>query len=728
MIKRVETSFGEQSIIIETGKLAKQAGGAVWVQMGETVVLAACVGSKTAREGQDFFPLTVDYREKTYAAGKIPGGYFRREARPTEHETLTSRLIDRPLRPLFPEGFRNEVQVMLTVISADGVNSPDICAMVGASAAVSISPVPFQEPIGGVRVGYIDGKFVANPSQDDMKESKLDLILAATRKNIMMIESGANELTEEQMIEAIEFGHKAVQGVIDIQEELQKAVGKEKNEYSTPEHPAELLKKVSSIAKEKFEAASTVKGKEERQEALDGVYKAVLEGLDTEAEDFDEKAVKAIFHDMEYECVRDMILNKNERTDGRSFQEIRDISCEVGILPRAHGSALFTRGQTQSLGSTTLGTKRDEQMIESLEGSYTKRFMLHYNFPSYSVGECGRNTGPGRREIGHGALATRALTPVIPSEEDWPYTLRLVSEILESNGSSSMATVCSGSLSLMDAGVPIKAPVAGIAMGLVKEGEKWAVLTDIAGVEDHLGDMDFKVAGTTDGITALQMDIKIGGITFEIMRKALADAKEARLQILGSMNAALSDTREDVSENAPRIVSIQISTDKIRDLIGPGGKVIKKLIEETGCQIDVEQDGKVNISSSDKDKLENAVEQVKAITASAEVGQIYQGVVRRIMPFGAFCEILPGTEGLVHVSEITGEFVKTVEDHLKEGDVVKVKVLGVGENGKISLSIKQAMEELGGDSTESAEATEEPASEGSESAEEPASKGSEPTA
>jgi len=694
MVTRKEASFGNGSIIIETGKLAKQASGSVWVQMGETVVLTAVVGSKTAKPDQDFFPLTVDYREKTYAVGRFPGGYFKREARPTEREILTSRLIDRPLRPLFPENYLNEVQIISTVLSADGVNNPDVCAVIGASAALAISNVPFKCPVAAVRVGLIDGQYVANPSFEEMKTSRLDLVLAASKENVMMIEAGSSETSEEEMVEAIEFGHKAIQDVIRIQEELQKEVGKPKMEVSEVEFPADVEQKVASVVKEKFKGLKNVKSKEERSALLASVYEEVLSKFDQEAEDFNGKLVKKIFEKFEYEAVRDLILNQKERPDGRAFQEIRDISCEVGILPRAHGSALFTRGQTQSLGAATLGTGRDEQSIEALEGSYTKRFILHYNFPPFSVGEVGRNSGPGRREIGHGALAEKALLPVMPKDETWSYSVRVVSEILESNGSSSMATVCSGSLSLMDAGVPISSPVSGIAMGLVKEGEKWAVLTDIAGVEDHLGDMDFKVAGTSQGITALQMDIKIEGVNPEIMKKALADAKVARLKILDLMNAAISGSRGDVSKFAPRITTFKINPEKIRDVIGPGGKIIKKLIEETGCEIQVENDGKVSVSSTNPEKAELAVLKIKGITAEAEVGRIYQGVVRKIMAFGAFCEILPGTDGLVHVSEITDGFVKRVEEYLKEGDVVKVKVIGIDERGKISLSIKQALKEL----------------------------------
>ncbi len=694
MVTRKETSFGNESIIIETGKLAKQASGAVWVQMGETVVLAAVVGSKTAKPDQDFFPLTVDYREKTYAVGKFPGGYFKREARPTEREILTSRLIDRPLRPLFPENFRNEVQIITTVLSADGVNNPDICAIVGASAALAVSEVPFKCPIAAVRVGLIDGQFVANPSFEDVKNSRLDLVMAASRENVMMIESGASEISEEEMIKAIEFGHKKIQDVIRIQEELQKEVGKAKWEVAPVTFPADVEAKVAAVVKEKFKGLRNAKSKEERSAFLASIFDEALSKFDQEAEGFDKKVVKQVFEKFEYEAVRDLILNQKERPDGRGFQEIREISCEVGVLPRSHGSALFTRGQTQSLGVATLGTGRDEQSIEALEGTYKKRFILQYNFHPFSVGEVGRNSGPGRREIGHGALAERSLLPVMPKDESWSYSVRVVSEILESNGSSSMASVCSGSLSLMDAGVPISSPVSGIAMGLVKEGEKWAVLTDIAGVEDHLGDMDFKVAGTTAGITALQMDIKIEGVNHEIMRKALADAKVARLKILEIMASSISGVRGDVSKFAPRITSFKINPEKIKDVIGAGGKVIKKLIEETGCEIQVENDGKVSVSSTSPEKAEIAVQMIKAITAEAEVGRIYQGVVRKIMAFGAFCEILPGKDGLVHVSEIAEGFVKRVEEHLKEGDVVRVKVLGIDERGKISLSIKAALKEL----------------------------------
>jgi len=695
-ITRVSVPFGRETLTIETGRMAKQSDGAVLVQYGGTVVLVTVVGAKEVEEGQDFFPLTCDYREKTYAAGKIPGGYFKREGKPTEKEILTSRLIDRPIRPMFPDDFLNEVQIMATVLSVDGEQNPDVLAMIGASAALMISPVPFPEPIAACRVGYLEGQFVINPTYQQLENSSLDLILAASKENITMIESGSNELSEDDMIKAIEFGHKAIQPLIDIQKKLVSQSGKKKMEVKSIQIPQEVVQKVESVCKAKFDAINLINEKEARQEAIDKLYQDVLKQFNVEDPNFKESEIKFLFHEIEKREVRNLILKKKKRPDGRSFKEIRPVTCEIGILPRTHGSALFTRGQTQGLCVATLGTSADEQMIDALEGEFYKRFMLHYNFPPFSVGEIGPNRGPGRREIGHGALAERALRPVMPSQDDFPYTVRIVSDILESNGSSSMATVCGGALSLMDAGVPIKSPVAGIAMGLVKQEKDFAILTDIQGVEDHLGDMDFKVAGTRKGINALQMDIKIKGLTHEIMKQALAEAHEARLKILDIMHKAIAEPRQQLSAYAPRITTLIINPEKIKDVIGPGGKMIKKIIEETGVKIDISDDGKVLIASSDSKAAEAAIAKVKSITEEAEVGKIYYGKVRKIMNFGAFCEIIPGTDGLVHVSEIAEGYVKSVEDVLKIGDTIPVKVIGIDPaSGKINLSYKQAKKELG---------------------------------
>ncbi|MBI4971398.1 MAG: polyribonucleotide nucleotidyltransferase [Candidatus Omnitrophica bacterium] len=694
-ITRVSVPFGRESLILETGKLAKQSDAAVLVQYGGTVVLVTVVGSREMEEGQDFFPLTCDYREKTYAAGKIPGGYFKREGKPTEKEVLTSRLMDRPIRPMFPDEYFNEVQIMATVLSVDAETNPDILAMIGASAALTISPIPFAEPIAAIRVGYIDGQYVVNPTYAQLEKSKLDLILAASKENIAMIESGSNEISEDEMIKAIEFGHKSLQPVIELQKKMISQVGKKKWEALGKKIAPDITKKIEKICEGKFDKINLINEKEARQTAIDDLYKEVLAQFDKTAEGFCEIDIKFVYHEIESREVRNLILKKKKRPDGRSFKDIRPISCEIGLLPRTHGSALFTRGQTQSLCVATLGTSADEQMIDALEGEYYKRFMLHYNFPPFSVGEIGPNRGPGRREVGHGALAERALRPMMPTQDEFPYTVRIVSDILESNGSSSMATVCGGTLSLMDAGVPLKAPVAGIAMGLVKQDNDFAVLTDIQGVEDHLGDMDFKVAGTRKGINALQMDIKIKGLTPEIMKQALAEAYEARMKILDIMEKTISTPRKELSVFAPRITTLIINPEKIKNVIGPGGKVIKKIIEETGVKIDISDDGKVLIASSDSKAAEMAIGKIKALTEEVEVGKIYYGKVRKIMNFGAFCEIIPGTDGLVHVSEIAEGFVKNAEDHLKVGDVVAVKVIGIDASGKINLSAKQAKKELG---------------------------------
>ncbi|OGW85040.1 MAG: polyribonucleotide nucleotidyltransferase [Omnitrophica bacterium RIFCSPHIGHO2_02_FULL_46_11] len=694
MVTRVSTKIGNQELIIETGRMAKQADGAVMVQYGGTVVLTTAVAAKELKEDRDFFPLTVDYREKTYAAGKIPGGFFKREGRPTEKEILTSRLIDRPLRPLFPEHYYNEVQVMSTVLSIDGEFNPDLLAIVGASAALMISQIPFEIPIGAVRIGRVDDKWIANPTYAQLQESTLDLVLAATDENIVMIEGGASELPEDLMSEAIQFARDQIKPMIEIQRELAKKCGKQKEKPEPKLIPGDVRKRIEAHTKGKFISIFRLKRKEERIAKRDDFYEEVLALFDPAEPNFNEKQVKAVFDEMEQEEVRALILDKGERPDARGFKEIRAVTCEVGLLPRTHGSALFTRGETQSLSVTTLGTSRDEQIIDALEGESTKRFMLHYNFPPFSVGEVKPNRGPGRREIGHGALAERALRSVMPGEEEFPYAVRVVSDILESNGSSSMATVCGASLALMDAGVPIKAAVSGIAMGLVKEDKKWKVLTDIAGIEDHLGDMDFKVAGTAKGITAIQMDIKITGVTTEILNTALLDAKEARLKILDIMLKTISLPRTELSNYAPRITTLRINPEKIGELIGPGGKNIRRIIEESGATVDIEDDGRVIVASSDAKASAIAIAKISAIAEEAQVGKIYQARARKIMPFGVFCEILPGTDGLVHVSELADGFVKKVEDHVKVGDVFPVKVISVDEQGKISLSRKQAQKEL----------------------------------
>ena len=694
MMTRVSTKIGTQEWIIETGKIAKQADGAVWVQCGGTVVLTTVCEAKNIKDDQDFFPLTVDYREKTFAAGKIPGGFFKREGRPSEKEILTSRLIDRPLRPLFPEHYHNEVQVMSTVLSIDAENNADLVALVGASAALMISQIPFDVPVGAVRVGCIDGKWVINPTYAELETSTLDLILAATEENIVMIEGGAQELTEEQMNQAIQFGREQIKALTKLQQELRTKCGKEKKKPEPKVISDDIRKKVESHLKGgKFTSIFRLKRKEERHDRREVLYQEVLSSFNTEDPEFKEKEVKAIFDELEFAEVRSLILDKGERPDARGFKEVRTVTCDIGILPRTHGSAVFTRGETQSLGVVTLGSGRDEQRIDALEGEQYKRFMLHYNFPPFSVGEVKPNRGPGRREIGHGALAERAIKVVMPNDEEFPYVVRVVSEILESNGSSSMATVCSATLALMDAGVPIKAPVSGVAMGLVKEGDKWRVLTDIARIEDHLGDMDFKVAGTSKGITSIQMDIKIGGVTTEILKTALSDAKEARLKILETMLKTISEPRKELSAFAPRIIMLKINPSKIGELIGPGGKNIRKIIEESGATVDIEDDGRVLVASTDAKASAIAIARINAIAEEAVVGRIYQGRARKIMPFGVFCEIMPGTDGLVHVSELADGFVKKVEDHVKVGDVFPVKVISVDDQGKINLSRKQALSE-----------------------------------
>ena len=690
MVNKFEVKLGDSNLIIETGRMAKQADGACTVQLGGTVVLVTAVCAKEPREDLDFFPLTCEYQEKTYAAGKIPGGFFKREGRPSEKEILTARLMDRPIRPLFPKGFINELQVVSIVLSSDGENDSDVLAMIGASTALTISDIPFMGPIGAIRVGRIDGKFVINPTFKELASSDLDLVVTGTRSAVIMVEAGSNELSEETLLEAIIFGHKNLQPLIDLQEKMAKQIGLRKREPVLFNISEELVKLVKDASLARLDEINRLGTKEQREEAIEKLSKELVAKFVTEDSKYTEKEIKNALIEVEKEAVRKFIIEKKRRVDGRRFDEIRQITCEVGVLPRTHGSGLFTRGQTQSLSVTTLGTSADEQMIDALEGELQKSFMLHYNFPPFSVGEVRPMRGPGRREIGHGALAERALKPVMPSKEKFPYTVRVVSDILESNGSSSMATVCASSLSLMDAGVPITKPVSGVAIGLIKEKGEAIILTDIGGVEDHYGDMDFKVAGTKDGITALQMDLKIQGIDEALMRKALEVGKVGRLFILDKMVSTIAMPKDSVSNYAPHIVSFKINQSKIGEVIGPGGKNIKKIIQDTGVTIDISDDGTVQIASHDSAAIEMAVNIVKGITEEPEVGKIYKGKVKRILNFGAFCEILPGKEGLVHVSELANRFVKNVEDVVKLGDEVTVKVIGIDEQGRVNLSKKQA--------------------------------------
>jgi polyribonucleotide nucleotidyltransferase len=690
MFKKVEAQFFGRRLSIEVGRMAKQADGAALVTFGETMVLVTAVADRKAREGVDFFPLTCDYQERTFAAGKIPGGFFKREGRPAEKEILTSRLIDRPIRPLFPDGFVCETQVIATVLSHDKENDPDVVSLTGASAALHVSDIPFHGPIAAVRVGRLGGQLVINPTQTQIEQSELNLVVAGSRDGIVMVEGGAQQLSEDVMLDALFTAHEALQQLLDLQDELRKAVGKPKRAVTPPTFDEALFKRFEAAATPRITSAFEVSGKHERAAA---VKQAEAEVVATLSDEFPNqaKALSAMGEEIKSRVMRGAIVREGRRVDGRGLTDIRAITCEVGVLPRTHGSALFTRGETQALVVATLGTSSDEQKIDALIGETYKKFMLHYNFPPFSVGEVKFLRSPGRREIGHGALAERALAAVLPLGEEFPYTIRVVSEILESNGSSSMATVCGGTLSLMDAGVPIKAPVAGIAMGLIKEGEEIRILSDILGDEDHLGDMDFKVAGTTQGITALQMDIKIGRVTRDIMQQALYQARDGRLHILSVMTGTMERPRAEMSEHAPRIVTLKIRPDKIRDVIGPGGKVIRGIIEETGVKIDVEDDGTVLIASSDGVAMKRAIELVQGITAEAEVGRIYKGTVRKIVDFGAFVEILPGTDGLLHISQIGPGRVNKVSDVLKEGDEVMVKVLEVDKQGKIRLSRKEAM-------------------------------------
>ena len=689
MLKK-EFEWNGRMFKVEAGDLARQASGSVRVQYGDTVVLVTAVASKGPREGVDFFPLMVDYQEMTYAAGKIPGGFFKREGRPSEKEILTSRLIDRPLRPLFPKGYINEVQIVATVLSADEENDPDILGMIGASAALEISDIPFCGPIAGVRVGRIDGKLVCNPINTELKKSELDLIIAGNREGIVMVEGGANFITEDIMLEAMIFGHQSLQKALDIQEEMKREIGKPKVIVPPPSVDAELKEKITSFAADRMRKTLQLRNKAERHRGMDDLY---LEAVEKFAGENGEKKneVTAIFSDLERDIVRNMILREKRRIDGRGLKDIRPIDCGVAVLPRTHGSALFTRGETQVLAVTTLGTSSDEQKIDSLIGETYKTFMLHYNFPPFSVGEVKPLRGPSRREVGHGALAERSIARILPNNDNFPYTIRIVSEVLESNGSSSMATVCGSSLSLMDAGVPVKTAVAGIAMGLIKEGDQVAVLTDILGDEDHIGDMDFKVAGTREGITGFQMDIKISGLAHEIMREALTQAREGRIFILDKMAEAIQKPRPDLSIRAPRIVTIMVKQDKIRDVIGPGGKTIRGIIEQTGVKIEIDDSGKANIASNDLESLEKAIKMVKDLIQEVEVDKIYLGKVKKIVDFGAFVEILPGTDGLVHISQLAPGHVKNVRDVLSEGDEVVVKVLEIDRQGKIKLSRKEAL-------------------------------------
>ena len=686
---RKEIDFGGRPLTLETGKIARQADGAVLASYGETKVLCTAVGSRHPKLGVDFFPLTVNYQEKTFAAGKIPGGFFKREGRPTEKETLTSRLIDRPIRPLFADGYKNETQVICTVLAHDLENDPDIAALIGASAALTISGIPFLGPIGAARIGYTDGEFVLNPRVEDVADSDLNLIVAGTREGVLMVESEASELSEDIMLGSVMFGHEAYQAVITGIIELAQATAKEP--WDLPEAPAvvaDIAAKVRDMAETDLRAAYGEQEKSLRQEKIGAVKAKVVEAFSGE-EAVESAWVSGAFKDLEKDIVRRDILNTGMRIDGRDTKTVRPIVSEVGILPRAHGSALFTRGETQALVVTTLGTGQDEQIIDSLVGEGRSNFMLHYNFPPYSVGEAGFMSGPKRREIGHGKLARRGVSAALPNAEDFPYTIRVVSEITESNGSSSMASVCGTSLALMDAGVPVTAPVAGVAMGLVKEGNRYAVLTDILGDEDHLGDMDFKVAGTEKGVTALQMDIKIEGITEEIMEAALAQANEARIHILGEMNKVISESREELSANAPAMVTLNVHPDKIRDIIGKGGATIRSIVEETGAEVDINDDGSVRIYAEDGSAKDAAVARIQEITAEAEVGRIYQGTVARIVDFGAFVTILPGKDGLLHISQVAEERVENVSDYLSEGQEIEVVVLDVDQRGRIKLSIKE---------------------------------------
>ncbi|MGE0231518.1 MAG: polyribonucleotide nucleotidyltransferase [Flavobacteriaceae bacterium] len=695
-IQREELDWGGRPLVLETGRIARQADGAVLATYGQTTVLATVVSEREPKPGFDFFPLTVNYQEKYYAAGKIPGGFFKREGRPTEKETLTSRLIDRPIRPLFAEGYKNDTQVIITVLSHDMENDPDVVGMVAASAALTLSGVPFMGPIGGARVGMIDGEYVLNPQLDELPESKLDLVVAGTADAVLMVESEAQELSEDEMLGAVMFGHRGFQPVIDAIIRLAEKAAKEPRDF-VPADNSVVMEKVSAIAEDGLRRAYAIASKSERRDAISAVKDEVVAKLCAEGDEnaLSKQVVGGVFKALEAKIVRWNILDKGTRIDGRDTKTVRQIEVEAGFLPRTHGSALFTRGETQAIVVATLGTSDDEQFIDALEGTHKERFMLHYNFPPFSVGETGRMGGAGRREIGHGKLAWRALRPMLPSKEEFPYTMRLVSEITESNGSSSMATVCGSSLALMDAGVPLSRPVAGIAMGLILEGEKFAVLSDILGDEDHLGDMDFKVAGTEAGITSLQMDIKIAGITEEIMKVALGQAKDGRGHILGEMAKALSVSRGEVGEFAPRIETMKIPVDKIREVIGTGGKVIREIVEKTGAKVNVEDDGTIKIASSDAASIKAAYDWIHSIVAEPEVGVIYKGKVVKTVDFGAFVNFFGSRDGLVHISQLADKRVEKTTDVVKEGDEVFVKLVGFDERGKVRLSMKSVDQETG---------------------------------
>ncbi len=691
MIIRESVKIGDKEVTIETGRIAKQASGSVLVSSGETMVLVTVVGNKEARPGAPFFPLTCDYVEKTYAAGKIPGGFFKREARQRDHEVLTCRLIDRPCRPLFPDGYMCETQVIATVISADGSNQSDVLAMVGASAAIHISPIPWAGPIAGVRVARVDGKLIANPTYQEQENSECELIVAASKHAIVMVEGEAKEMSETDLIEAIQFGHQAVQGVLELIEKIREAVGKEKWAYTPATRDEKIDARVKEVALARVLEACNIAEKHPRYGRFSEVKKEVVGELSAEFPD-QEGDIKGAYEHLRYNTMRGQVLDDKRRVDGRDYKTVRPIAIEVGLLPRVHGSTLFTRGETQSIVTATLGTRQDEQKIDGLTAEYYKPFLLHYNFPPYSVGETKFLRGPGRREIGHGTLAERALTKVLPSREDFPYTMRIVSEITESNGSSSMATVCGGSLAMMDAGVPIKAPVAGVAMGLIMEGEKYAVLTDILGDEDHLGDMDFKVCGTDKGITAIQMDIKVAGLKSEIMHEALEQAREGRLHILEKMNEVMATNRPELSKYAPRIETLKVKPDQIRVIIGPGGKMIKAISEQTGAKIDISDDGTVSIASPDGEALKKAIEIIESLTLEPEIGTKYKGIVRRVENYGAFLEIAPGKDGLLHVTDMEWGFVEKVTDIMDLGDEVEVLISDIDREGRIKLSRKQLLE------------------------------------
>ena len=692
-------AYGAHQVTLETGEIGRQAGAVILVTVDDTVVLVSVVGNKSAKPGQDFFPLTVDYIEKTYAAGRIPGGFFKREGRASEKETLTSRLIDRPLRPLFPEGFYNEVQVVAMVVSLNPEIDPDIPSIIGASAAMAVSGIPFDGPIGAARVGYIDGQYVLNPTQSQLKNSQLNLVVAGTQSAVLMVESEADILSEEVMLGAVVYGHEQMQVVINAINELVEEAGKPEWDWAPAARNEELAGKLNALVEADLQDAFRITSKQQRTQRIHDISSKAIEVLSAGDNAPDANTIKNLFFDVEAKIVRSRILAGEPRIDGRDTRTVRPIAIRSGVLPRTHGSALFTRGETQALVVATLGTGRDEQIIDALAGEYRERFMLHYNFPPYATGECGRMGTPKRREIGHGRLAKRAMIAVLPKAEDFSYTMRVVSEITESNGSSSMASVCGSSLALMDAGVPLKAHVAGIAMGLIKDGKRFAVLTDILGDEDHLGDMDFKVAGTDSGVTALQMDIKIQGITKEIMQVALAQAKEARLHILTQMQSLSSGPREEVSTYAPRLYTMKINPEKIRDVIGKGGAVIRAITEETGTTIDIKEDGSITIASVSGDAAKQAKARIEAITAEVEVGKVYEGTVLKLLDFGAIVSILPGRDGLLHISQIANERVNAVAEYLKEGQKVRVKVLEADEKGRVRLSMKAVTAEEGGAAT-----------------------------